>query len=71
MWDIADLLDDEELFTREWLGTIREFKKVTIRRKIQELTRIAHDESSSETMAGVQKQLQRLTDALRDLEKSS
>jgi DNA primase len=71
LWDIADLLDDEELFTREWLGTIREFKKVTIRRKIQELTRIAHDESSSETMAGVQKKLQRLTDALRELEKAS
>jgi DNA primase len=61
LWDIADLLADEELFTREWLATIREFKKVTIRRKIHELTRGSHE--------GVQKQLQHLTDTLRELEK--
>jgi DNA primase len=61
LWDIADLLADEDLFTREWLSTIREFKKITIRRKIHELTRGDHE--------GLQKELQRLTDALRELEK--
>ena len=70
LWDIADLLADEELFTREWIGTIKEFKKVTLRRKIHELTGIARDESSPATMVEVQKQLQHLTDALRELEKS-
>jgi len=62
--DIADLLDDEELFTREWERAIREFKKVVLRRKIQEITRQTHVSSS-------QKQLQGLMSALRELEKES
>jgi DNA primase len=68
LWDIADFISDEELFTREWLRALHEFKKTTIRRKIHELTKNMGTSSRAE---GLQSQLKTLTDALRTLENSS
>jgi DNA primase len=59
LWDIGDLLDDEELFAREWVVAIRELERAGVKRKIQILT---HDTEHVD-------QLRALTDRLKVLEK--
>ncbi len=72
LWDITDLLNDEELFTREWLRAIRDFKTVVLRRKIHDMTEdIQKNEGDSKKIVEFQRALQRLTDDLRGLDKSS
>jgi DNA primase len=68
LWDIADFISDDELFAREWLRAMEEFKKVTLRRKIHELTKKIASSSQAEKL---QKELKALTQALKSLEKSS
>lgn len=72
LWDIADFLSDEELFMREWLRTLKDFHKVVLRRKIQDLTKGTQNDSlDSSKSANLQRQLTKLTDTLRGLDKSS
>lgn len=72
LWDLADVLGDEELFIREWLNTLKEFRRVTLRRKIHELTqKIQHPDISATETDELQVQLKGLTEALRNLEKSA
>ena len=59
LWDIGDLLDDEELFAREWASTLRELERAGVKRTIQILT---HDPEKRD-------QLRALTDRLKALEK--
>jgi DNA primase len=68
LWDIADFVEDEELFVREWFRAIHEFQKVTIRRKIHELTEKIASSSRTE---GFQHKIKILTEDLKKLEKSS
>lgn len=71
LWDIADIVNDDELFTREWIRAVKEFRRVTLRRKIQELTKKVHEDTETQTETdGYQRQLKALTDALRSLEKT-
>ena len=71
LWDIADFLSDEELFTREWLRTLKEFHKVVLRRKIQDITKgTQNDALDPSESSNLQRQLAKLTDSLRGLEKS-
>ena len=71
LWDIADFLGDEELFTREWVRSIREFRKIVLHRKIQSLTKKGSaDNLSPHQNSTIQHQLKLVTDALRDIEKS-
>jgi len=69
LWDIADLLDDKKRFAREWEHAIREFHRVTIRRKMEELSKKVRQEGKKENLNGVEAQLKDLTQALRRLEK--
>ncbi len=68
--DIEDILADDELFAREWVAAVREFRKVVLRRKIYELTRQASDEEGGGNVQDVQKALARLSLELKSLEKS-
>jgi DNA primase len=68
LWDIADITTDEELFSREWVRALREFKKLTIRRKIHDLTEKVTPAAGAKELQG---ELKVLTDTLRTLEKSS
>jgi DNA primase len=72
LWDMSDFLSDEDLFTREWLRSIKDFRRIAIRRKIHELTQSSArtDQSPPET-AAMKNQLKTFTDALRELEKTS
>lgn len=70
LWDIEDLLADEERFAREWVNALREFKKVVIRRKIYDLTRTTEEEATQSKASLIQKQLQTLSASLKSLEKS-
>lgn len=70
LWDISDIIADEESFAREWVNALREFRKVVIRRKIYELTRQADGEGSQGDTVFIQKQLQTLSASLKSLEKS-
>jgi len=72
LWDIADILGDEELFMREWANSLKEFRKVTLRRKIHDVTKKMEDAALSASQADrLQTDLKQLTDELRKLEKSS
>jgi DNA primase len=70
--DIGDFLNDDDLFTREWLRSLREMKRVVLHRKIQDLTRkVSEGETDPSEASEIQKQLKVLTNALKDLEKTS
>lgn len=71
LWDVAEAMDDEEIFTREWLQSTREFRRLILRRKISELTRGATEDDSKAKNSDTQQQLKQLTDMLRGLEKES
>ena len=72
LWDIADILGDEELFMREWVRSINDFRKVTLRRKIHELSgKIQEEDAPQAQTERFQLELKGLTDALRSLEKSA
>ncbi len=67
LWDIGDLLDDEELFAREWVSVLRELERAGVKRKIQVLTlRMHHMDSTSDE----DDELRALTDRLKALEKN-
>lgn len=72
LWDIADVLSDEEMFSREWHRAMYEFKKILLRRTIYKLTQEATGEGISTTqMQDIQSKLQELSKTLKSLEKSS
>lgn len=64
LWDIADTVRDDEVFTREWHHALVEFRKSFTRRKMYELTRKADVEK-------FRPELKTFSDTLRSLEKSS
>ena len=63
LWDIADIIADDEVFTREWHHALVEFRKSFTRRKMYELTRRADVEK-------LRPQLKAFSDTLKSLEKS-
>lgn len=66
LWDIGDLLENEELFAREWLSTLQGLEMSAVKRKIQEMTgKMAH----ADTTDGEDEALRALTDRLKALEK--
>jgi DNA primase len=72
MWDISDILSDDEHFLREWHNSLREFKKIILRKNIQALTkRHRGDGAKQSESVSFQKELTGLTDSLRELEKES
>jgi DNA primase len=71
LWDLSDTLRDEETFTREWIQAIREFKRVTLRKKIREEARLTHNEASETLVTESQKRIQSLTRKLSELEKQT
>ena len=72
LWDLSDFLDNDELYSKEWLKTLREFKKMMLHRKIQDLTkRGASEELPQKEANEIQKQLRSYTNALKDMEKPS
>jgi DNA primase len=66
LWDIGDLLDDEELFAREWTSALGGLERAGVKRKIQEITgRMQHMDTGDRD----DKALRALTDRLKALEK--
>lgn len=64
LWDIADMGEDEDKFKLEWAVAIREFQRLSLKRKITEL-------SKSKGVKEVQEKLKNLTGELRRLEKEA
>lgn len=71
LWDIADIVENDELYAREWLRAIHEFKRVILRRTLFKLTQQVSNESiKPEESQAIQQKLRTLSAALRNLEKS-
>jgi DNA primase len=66
LWDIGDLLSDEELFAREWVSALRELERAGVKRKIQDITLRMHH---TDTTKREDDALRVLTDRLKVLEK--
>ncbi|MBI4066420.1 DNA primase [Candidatus Gottesmanbacteria bacterium] len=73
LWDIADLIDDEERWSEQWDKTLRELKRTVLRRQIRELTKqlAVSEELSADKESAIQGQLRDLTTHLKDLEKGA
>jgi DNA primase len=69
LWDIGDMDPSESNFMLEWQKMVREFEKVTLRRRLSALVRQAEEEGDPHP--ALQKQLKDLADALKRLEKTS
>lgn len=67
LWDIGDLLGDEELFAREWASAMRELERAGVKRKIHEITGRMTVADTTDTE---DKELRELTDRLKVLEKN-
>jgi DNA primase len=66
LWDIGDLLDNEELFAREWLSTLQGLEMAGVKRKIQQITgRMQVTDTGQQD----DEALRALTDRLKALEK--
>jgi len=76
LWDISDIMDDEEKFSREWTAALRELHRVILRKKIRDHGKAIQesartDESGGEkTIDRLQKDLKELTVTLAVLDKS-
>jgi DNA primase len=71
LWDLSEILDSEDRFSKEWTKILREFNKMTLHRKIQRLTKLgSQDDVPLAERSDIQKQLSTLTIALKDLENS-
>ncbi len=70
LWDIADLLEDEERLMKEWIKALLELKRATIRRRMTEISRQLADAESlpSDQEHALQEELRQVTQALKHLE---
>ena len=69
LFDVADILDEEERLFKEWTKALSMLKYEILRQKIAKLTRIVHD-ADGEDFTKIQAELSRLTGQLKQLEKS-
>lgn len=71
LWDISGMVDRADVFQKEWVKTLKEVQKGTIRRRMREITeqiRSTGDETQQDDLQG---QLAQLTADFTALEKSS
>ncbi len=70
LWDIADLLENEERLMKEWTKAIAELKRVTLRQRMSELSRrLAQDEDLPSDQAKIlQEELRQVSQELKGLE---
>lgn len=71
LWDVSDFIEDEELFTREWIRSLRDFRRMVLRNKINQLTQEAAKDESGTKNSEIREQMKHLTDDLRALEKET
>ena len=70
LWDIVNLLESEEAFSREWIYALREFRLATLRRKIATMTQTIRDkDTKKEDIRQFQNTLRQLAAELGSLEK--
>jgi DNA primase len=71
LWDLSEVLGSEELLEREWTDALKEFRKLVLRRKINQLSREAAEDATTRNIdtAHGPKTLQDLALELRGLEK--
>jgi DNA primase len=73
LWDLSELVDNEELAAREWLKALAELRLSVLKRKIRRVTNLldalGHEEE--EEMVNLQAELASLTGELRVLEKTA
>ncbi len=67
LWDIGEILSNDELFAREWTRGLRELERAGVKRKIQEVTRAMRAGGEDQKDDG---KLKALTDRLKALEKA-
>lgn len=70
LFDVTDILEDDERLFKEWTKTLSMLKYETLRQKIAKLTRIVHD-ADGEDFDKIQSELNHLTTELKQLEKSA
>jgi len=69
LWDLAHVLDDSVLFTKEWKRTVREVEKSILRRKMRDVTDRIKGASEEESQR-LQEELLALTSSFSLLEKN-
>jgi len=72
LWDISDIIEDDELVAREWNKSTREFRRQVIKRKVKELSgqvEILEKSDGSVSPEELNVKIAQLTDELRSLEK--
>lgn len=69
LWDVASIVENKEIFKKEWQRTLKEVKKAVIKRKMREVTdRLKTADSEEE--AAIQEELAKLTGEYAALEKN-
>ena len=71
LWDLTDIAEDEEHYSREWHESVREFRRLLLKRKIQELTTKMRTPAAAPDADALREDLKDLTRALQALEKAS
>jgi len=72
LWDISDIIEDDELVSREWMKSVREFRRQVIKRKLKELSgrvEILEQSGSGDSAEELNAKIAGLTEELRSLEK--
>lgn len=69
LWDIADLLDDAERLSKDWIKALFALKRANLRRRMTEISRELVGDASSSRQKVLQEELRNVTESLNTLEK--
>jgi DNA primase len=74
LWDLSDIIDNDELIAREWNKILREFKRQVIKKKLKDYAtqaEILEQNGQTEEASQLRSEIPKLTGELRGLEKST
>lgn len=72
LWDISAILDDDTRFMREWQKTVREVRRLRLRKIMEDLSLTLRDlDADSDKYSTIQGELRDVSNALAALEKSA
>jgi len=72
LWDISEIVDDKIKFMREWEKTIREVQRLTLRKRMEDITAALRDpDIQNDNYTVLQTELRAITASLGALEKGA
>lgn len=77
LWDVSELIEDEELFAKEWFKALNDLRRSVLRQKITEISIMIRkaeesvEKDAQKKLQSLQKELKEHTAKLRDLEKQN